>query len=583
MLLDLLLPAVPGLQLETYSAEADGITLMMQTSHLTAACPLCHQASNRIHSHYERTIADLPWADMPVQLVLTVRRFFCDNETCCRKIFVERLGQAIAVYARRTQRLKTRLEQLAFRLGGEAGARTISEWNLSASATTLIRLIRTAELPQSSTPRVLGVDDWAKRKGQTYGTILVDLEQHRPIELLPDASAGVLAEWLKAHPGVEIISRDRATIYAQGARDGAPEAIQVVDRFHLLQNMTDTLKRFLDHHPKILQETARRAAEQAAATLRSETATAAEPAAPAQATALGEPTEVSQSEPATIVASSLVTTPATPILRPGEIVQETPPAQADKRLSGREQRFAQVKALQQQGWSQRKITRYLGLSRPTIRRYWDYETYPQPIQGHQATSTVLPYLDYLTERWLAGCHNRQQLHQELQQKYQYKGSYSSIRRAVRQIINRIGQQPSADKIIERGSRPLSARQAAWLLMSPSEKLKPEQELKRQLLCKISPTVDHAYQLAQSFAGMIRERKAGTLDNWLDEAVKSGIKEFKNFAVNLRRDYQAVKAALELPWSNGPTEAQVHRLKLIKRQMYGRANFDLLRRRVLHPN
>lgn len=406
-----------------------------------------------------------------------------------------------------------------------------------------------------TTPGVLGVDDWAKRKGQTYGTILVDLEQHRPIELLPEATAEALAAWLKAHPGVEIISRDRATIYAQGASEGAPDATQVADRFHLLQNMTDMLKRFLDHQPKILQETAKQAAEQAAAKLSHETTSSEAPDALVNVTLGVEPGEAAQAEP----------------------------AQSDKPSCEREQRFAQVKTLQQQGWSQRKIARHLGLSRPTIRRYWDYQTYPHPVQGHQSTSTVLTYFDYLTERWLAGCHNRQQLYQELQQKYQYKESYSSIRRAVRHIINQTGQQPNTGKTTEFAIRPLSARQAAWLLISPPDKLKPEQETKRQLLCDISTTVDQAYQLAQSFASMIRERKASTLDSWLDEAAKSGITEFKNFVASLRRDYQAVKAALELPWSNGQTEAQVHRLKLLKRQMYGRANFDLLRRRVLHPN
>jgi transposase len=554
MLLALLLPVVPGLQLEAYTAKMEAIIFAMRTTEETAACPVCQHPSARVHSHYKRTVADLPWADSPIQLALRVRRFFCDNKVCPRKIFAERLGASIAAYARQTARLKTRLQQLAFRLGGEAGTRTAVEWHLEASSTLLLRLIRATDLPTDPQPRVLGVDDWAKRKGQTYGTILVDLEQRRPIELLPECTAEALAEWLKAHPGVEIISRDRATVYAQGASEGAPQATQVADRFHLLQNMTDTLKRFLDHQPKVLQEAAKRAASQA-------TSTDPEPE---------------------VILDNPVTATVGPIIEPTESPQPEP-AMVGEPATWREQRFAEVKALQQQGWSQRRIARHLGISRPTVRRYWDYQAYPQPVQGQQSTSTVLPYFDYLIERWQAGCHNRQQLYQELQQKYQYSGSYSSIRRAVRHIINQTGVRPGSGQPTDLVIRSLSARQAAWLLMSPAEKLNPDQLALRQSLCETSPTVAQAHQLAQSFASMIRERKASTLDSWLDEAAKSGITAFKNFVVSLRRDYQAVKAALELPWSNGPTEAQIHRLKLIKRQMYGRANFDLLRRRVLYPN
>jgi transposase len=553
-LLACLIPALPGLQLEGYTTEPEAITVAMRSTRPTAACPVCQHPSDRVHSRYQRTVADLPWANIPTRLVLSVRRFFCDAQTCQRKIFAERLGASIAAYARRTERLKTRLQQLAFRLGGEAGARLAWEWRISVSPSLLIRLIRVAELLTNPHPRVLGVDDWAKRKGQSYGTLLVDLERHCPLELLPDDTAASLAGWLRTHPEVEIISRDRAHAYAQGASAGAPQAIQVADRFHLLQNMTHTLKRFLDHQPGVLREAAKRAAI-----------------------------------PATRLDSRSATTPdsdrvvnAASILERAE-VSSLGPAQASTPSTWRVERFAEVKALQQQGWSQRRIARHLSISRPTVRRYWDYPAYPRPAQGWPSTSSVLPYFGYLTERWRAGCHNRQQLHQELQQHYQYRGSYSSVCRAVRHLIDQTGLLPGSGKPPERIIRSVSARQAAWLLISPSQQLKPEEEMMRESLCEVSASVARAHHLAQSFAGMIRERQAGRLDGWLDEAARSGLSEFKHLVAGLRRDYQAVRAALELPWSNGPTEAQIHRLKLIKRQMYGRANFDLLRQRVLHPN
>ena len=260
-LLSRLLPDPASVWLETWSLEPApaSITVTLRSRPGQTRCPLCARRSKRTHSRYERTLADLPWGEHAITIKLGVRRMFCDNDLCKRRVFTERLPGVVAPWARRTTRLADRLTAVGLALGGSAGARLGRKFGLVACRNTLLNLIRQAPMPVI-TPSVLGVDDWALRKRDTYGSVLVDLERCRPVALLPGREADTLAARLREHPGVEVISRDRSGVFSKGARHGAPGAAQVADLFHLLQNLVEALEQVFSTHAKDLHasEQARR-------------------------------------------------------------------------------------------------------------------------------------------------------------------------------------------------------------------------------------------------------------------------------------------------------------------------------------
>src|SRR5919108_6123568 len=534
-----LLPDATRLRLEACDVDdtTGQITLRVQSTQTRAPCPLCATPARRIHSDYGRTLADLPWAQYRVSLQLRVRKWFCRNRACPRRIFTERLPTVAAPWARRTLRLAQRLVALGVALGGTAGGHPSPQSDLAVSRDTLLRGLRRQPLPVLPTPRVLGVDDFALRKRQTYGTILVDLERRQPVALLPERTAEPVVQWLREHPGVEVIARDRSSAYAEGARHGAPGATQVADRFHLLQNLAEALTHVFTTHSRALDAV--------------------------NATEHQQPVLLPDG-------TSAVPVPPPP----------TPPAEearAAQRAARRQARYDTVWALHRQGWSTAAIAVQVGCSRRTIERYLLMPTWPgQQHRRHYGRSILNPYQAYLLERWNAGCHTAIQLFQELQARG-YPGSYrrvtayvSRLRQAQGIPPRRQGRRQSLPVVAEPVSQPLTPRRATWLVLRREAKRTAAEAQQLTQLRTQSTEVAEAIDLAQDFTHLVRQRQPERLDAWLQRATSSTLEALQRFASGLREDYQAVKAGVTLPWSTSPVEGHINRLKMLKRQMFGRA-------------
>jgi transposase len=514
-------------------SEENMLVLVAVSTAQTAVCPDCAESSQHIHSYYLRSPQDLPVSGDRVRLQLRVRRFRCQNQDCRRKTFAERLPEVVPWHGQRTSRLTTPLTLFAVALSGQAGSRLLSQIGMPTSADTLLRLAKQVGSGLVITPTHLGVDDFAFRRGATYGTILVDLRTHRPIDLLPDRSAAGLAAWLKEHPGVQWISRDRSQEYARGASAGAPEARQIVDRWHLLKNWREVLQRVVGRVHTSLKQRQK--------------------------------------------ASGVSILPRYKLSRSSSEVAASQASRL-RRLAV----YEEVVGLHQQGASIEAIAEQLHISPTTVRKYIYADGFPERKYTWHGRKQIEPYIPYLMKRAQDGCTSAGVLYRDIKEQG-YPGGYKGVNSWLREYFGKPGRRSSeqekarkqhfftlpqeeigktAQQNVVHSSSPQqeaekqilledpldSPGNLSWLLIQDQERLDQQE---RHMLAFIlqEPEVSRAYTLAQQFVGMVRKRQGEQLDSWLFSCLESEIPDIQTFAEGLQKEYDPVKAALTFPFSN----------------------------------
>jgi transposase len=475
------LPAPERLVLEGVEQTETGIIVRVRGK-TTPQCPACSSCRVSYHSHYQREVRDLPWQGQPVRLHLRLRRFRCRNRQCERKIFAERLPGVVVPKARETERRGEVLRRVGYALGGLPGSRLLNGLGIISSDDTVLRRVKGWTRRRNEPKvRVLGVDDWAWRKRQRYGTMLMDLERRRVIDLLPVRSAPSFADWLRRHPGVEIIARDRCGLYAEGAQQGAPSAVQVTDRYHLMSNLSEAV----EHTLQQLQMEAR-----------------------------AELTQEMNPKPS----------------RKLTLVE----ARYQRCRQARYERYTAVVELRRQGHTQLQIAAKIGIGAETVARWLHARRFPE----------------------------------------------RRIRRDRRRDRARFLQDQERDLHPTLIRTHFSSARITALLLTPPRELSSTQLGYRNSFLRFCPTSHKVRRLALQFRAMLRWRRSDRLAAWIEKATGSGFPFIGQFARTLRRDLSAVELAITSPWNNGPMEGHINRLKVVKRQMYGRAGFELLRARVL---
>lgn len=418
--LRILLPYLAGLRVEQILVKGQTVWLDASVLAPDAPCPGCGAKSGRVHSRYERYVSDPAIGGQETLIRLRVRRFFCNNSECARTTFAEQPPGVTVPYARRTPMLRGMLEKIALALGGRPGARLTRQLAIEVSRTTLLRLIRALPVPEPGTLSAVGIDDFAFRKAHNYGSIVVDMHTHRPVDLLPDRLAGTFADWLRAHPGAEVICRDRASGYAESARLGAPRAIQVADRFHLLYNLTDAVDRVVRVHRTCLRD---------------------------------KPEHDAVAQPAPSI----------------------PDVEA-RRSELTRQRHAEVHALWDKGVGTTAICKALNLDGKTVRRYAQAATADELLTAVARRGSELDaHTAYLAQRWQEGCTNAAWLAKELRDRG-YRGSERSVRRLLH-AWRASATPPAANPT----TTPKPRQVTGWIIRPAADRNEEEQANLAQIL------------------------------------------------------------------------------------------------------
>lgn len=535
-----LIPSAQNFRIKKLVMQEAKIKGEIESTIKIAKCPKCQEESKNIQSRYERKIADLPWATISVELKIRVRRFCCRNQKCNQKIFSEPLSEVAGRYRRKTIALEAVLSLIAKAEGAEQASITAIKLGVNISPDTMLRLLRRQEIKKYPTSeiKVVGIDDWAIKKGNKYATIIVDLEKRKPLELLPDTEPKTVEKWLKAHPNIEVISRDRGNNFIEAASKAAPQAQQVADRWHLFHNLMEALINTVKRNNKVLKEAAKEMS-------------------------------MIMATSSNVEVTSLTTLPKSP----GQV------AKSQKQRQYRMSKYEQTKVLHKEGLSIAAIAKQVGSHRETIRNYIRSESFPERLlPAPKPNKKIEGYLSYLQLRWQQGCYNGRQLFREIE-KRGYSGSKNLVykymkswRRFLPEEFKRLRSSPSFS--------PLTPKQVAWLLIKEMKDLEDEEKSYISIILRLNPEIKKGQLLAKYFHNLIKKDKETSLDDFLKQVKENSIEEFDSFAKGLIKDEKAVRAAFSSSWSNGQVEGQINRLKMIKRQGFGRAKLDLLQARFL---
>ena len=546
-----------GKRITSWTEDSDGLTVQADSTVRGATCPRCSKRSSRLHGYYRRCLADSPCFNAPVTLAIEIRRFKCVNRCCSQRTFSERIDSLAVARRHRTLRLMERVRALGYALGGQAAARLGGKLGMPVSGPTILRELRRAGCaPADDVPVVVGIDDWAITRSDRYGTIAVDLERRCPIELLEGRDGATVVPWLREHPAIKVIARDRAGAYADAARKAAPHAQQVADRWHLMHNMCEAVERMLLRHACKLREAASLVSE----AMRLD----------------AQPAGSSAEADADAVASTV------PRLKAWQ-------RQGVERRAVRVARYEEAVRRRKQGESIKAIARAMKLSYPTVRKFVFAGTYPERAHRPVRPTLLDEHRAHLVSRAAEGCCNATQIWRELCERG-FTGSASTVRNAFARVQAASADHPKLRVVaasVHTMGVPSTRRASAWLLGSKDcESAEPEPHNRKRFveaLCRIEPSIAEVRDLAQRFLGFIHRHDLAGFDKWLPRIEASNEPEMRGFAARLVADLSAVRAAFSSPWSSGQVEGQINRLKYLKRQMYGRAKLDLLRIRVLHPN